>query len=702
MLSFCALVGRIHRQLPFRGSRLRRLPAALVLAIFMVPAVHTTPVHAYGANQCAASRFGSDLGCTAQDVSITGIALAPGGPASCIGGSSVMVDLDVTVNFATPDRWDVGIFLANDGRDPLLLPASGGSATCSVAVLPTSSPFLDLDGVPQGTADTCGDGNGAIGGGTGTGVLRVTGVPVSCQAIGLSGGKLYIPFVVSWDNQKSPSGNLCTSIADPVPNTVSKCNAPKTTVAAEVAYGTVNTVVLPTISKSNGITTIASGDSTSYTVVITNTTGVSLSNAVFTDPAVANLTVGSVTCAAAGGATCPAATVAAMQGAGISIPTMPVNSSVTFTINAVLGGNPTGTMTNTAYVAVAGQANSASDTDTILAKITVRKQSTGSTGSFAFSGTNGVGSFSLDTSAANPQTSATYRVSAVNTQTTIAETVPAGWTLASASCTDGTSTFGTLAGDTLTIAAADVTPGRIITCTFVDERFASLMVSKSLSPAGDPGTFDLLVGGTAVASGVGNGGSGSASVPANAAVVVSETAAGTASLADYATTYSCTGGITGTGTSVMITPAPGQAISCTFVNTRKLPLLTILKSADKASANPGETIVYTVRVVNTGDGPGISVVLRDDLSPYSAFGLDTYGPGLPFSFTDSSPASGLTPGTPEYTSDKGATWLYTPTSGGGGAPAGYDGNVTGFRLPMTGTMNANGANFTIRYTVRVK
>jgi trimeric autotransporter adhesin len=109
-----------------------------------------------------------------------------------------------------------------------------------------------------------------------------------------------------------------------------------------------------------------------------------------------------------------------------------------------------------------------------------------------------------------------------------------------------------------------------------------------------------------------------------------------------------------------------------------------------------------VRVVNTGDGPGISVVLRDDLSPYSAFGLDTYGPGLPFSFTDSFPASGLTPGTPEYTSDKGATWSYLPVSGGGGAPAGYDGDVTGFRLPMTGTMNANGANFTIRYTVRVK
>ena len=33
---------------------------------------------------------------------------------------------------------------------------------------------------------------------------------------------------------------------------------------------------------------------------------------------------------------------------------------------------------------------------------------------------------------------------------------------------------------------------------------------------------------------------------------------------------------------------------------------------------------------------------------------------------------------------------------------GYDGNVTNWSIPMNGTMNASGANFTINYKVRVK
>lgn len=326
---------------------------------------------AFGVNECAASRMGSNLGCTAGDVSITGIAVAPGSPTSCVGGTTFLVDLDITVNFATPDRWDIGIFLAHDGKDPQTLPANGGATSCSVGILPTSSPFLDLD--PNGGTDTCGDGNGAINGGVGSGVVRLTNVPVACQAISMSGGNLYIPFVVSWDNQSSPSGATCTSIADPVPNTVSKCNAPKTTVATEVAYGTVNAVILPAISKTDGVAARNPGDPTTYTVVITNTTGQPLSNAVFTDPVAANLTVGSVSCSAAGGATCPATTVAAMQGAGITIPAMPVSSSVTFTVNATLAATPappgTSTVTNTARVTVAGESNTASDTDTIIGAV---------------------------------------------------------------------------------------------------------------------------------------------------------------------------------------------------------------------------------------------------------------------------------------------------------------------------------------------
>lgn len=341
---------------------------APLLAVVFCCLLQTSPSHAFGLTECAASRFGSNLGCTANDVSITGLYLAPGGPEKCVGGETVLVDLDVVVNFASPDRYDIGIFLATDGKSPIRTPVNGGAGSCTVSILPTTYPFMDLDGVPAGTADTCGDGSkSSVGGGTGSGVLRMTGVPVACQALNLSGGKLYIPFVVSWDNQSSPSGSLCTSAADPVPTTSSKCNAPSTTVQTEVDLGTVNTVVLPAISKTDGLSTIIAGNPLTYTVTISNTTGATLSNAVFTDPAVADLTVNSLACLAIGGATCPATSIAALQGSGITIPPMPVGSSVIFSINATVSPTaPMGPLTNTARVTVLGQSNSASDTTSIL------------------------------------------------------------------------------------------------------------------------------------------------------------------------------------------------------------------------------------------------------------------------------------------------------------------------------------------------
>ncbi|MBI3752562.1 MAG: hypothetical protein HY266_00755 [Deltaproteobacteria bacterium] len=334
---------------------------------------HTITAHAFGLTQCAASRFGADLTCTAADVSITGMTVV-GDTTSCIGSSNITVDLAITVNFATPDRWDIGIFISNDGKTPKLLPASGGANSCSVSVLPNSSPFLNLDS--NGGTDTCGDGNKNIGGGTGSGVLYMTNVTVPCQSLSGSGGNLYIPFVLSWDNQASPVGATCTSAADPVPNTKAKCNAPT------IAQGTVSVVVMPAITNTDGITTIKTGNTTNYTVTITNTTGDTLSNAVFTDPAVTGINVSSVSCSASGGATCPVSpTVAAMQGAGITIPSMPVNSSVTFTINATLTGNSGDTRTNTANVTVGGKTNSASDTDTIVGDIAILPTSLSKSGS---------------------------------------------------------------------------------------------------------------------------------------------------------------------------------------------------------------------------------------------------------------------------------------------------------------------------------
>jgi hypothetical protein len=355
-------------RLVWRGSTvpLRSFPVPLfavtLLAIVIFSAAFTAQAASFPENQCAADRYGSDLNCNANDVSITGMAVV-GDTTSCVGGANVTLDLQMTINFAVPDRYDIGIFISNDGKTPQTKAANGGAASCTVSVLPTASPFLDLDG--GATGDICGDGDKTIGGGTGSGIHYMSNVTVPCQSLNGAGGNLYIPFVVSWDNQKTPPGEVCTSNLNPVPGTSSKCNSPT------VTQGSVAVVVLPSITMTDNKTTLSSGDSTSYIVTITNTTGVSLSGVVFQDPAVTGIVANSLSCSASGGASCPVSTVNAMQGAGITIPTMPVGSSVTYTINATLTGNQSDSRTNTASASVGSQSNSASDTDIIVGAIAI-------------------------------------------------------------------------------------------------------------------------------------------------------------------------------------------------------------------------------------------------------------------------------------------------------------------------------------------
>lgn len=333
-------------------------PRLLLLGmVVIVLSIHAVAAHAFGSTQCAGSRFGSNLGCTANDVQLNSITIAGTPPASCVGGSTLPLDLNVTINFGSSTRYDVGVFLSNNGQDPSQTSAS----SCSVAVLPTSSPFWGSV-ASGGDGDLCGDGGNNL-----TSGFPMTGVAVPCITDGSGNFTLYIPYVISWDQQ---STNYCGDNTYPVPGTTSKCN--KGTVS--FPPGT-SIVVLPTITITDGVTTAKSGDTLTYTVVITNTTGSPLIGGVFTDPVVANLSVSSVSCTAAGGAACPASpTVSAMQGAGIALPNMPINSSLTFTVIGTVGAvtTPT-TLTNTAKVTVSGQTNSASDSDTLVAPPTVTK-----------------------------------------------------------------------------------------------------------------------------------------------------------------------------------------------------------------------------------------------------------------------------------------------------------------------------------------
>jgi hypothetical protein len=341
----------------------RRIGVALMVAAFFS---HTMMAQAgpFSPAQCAAPRYGSDLNCTAGDVLINTVKVAGDLPASCVGGQTLPLDLDVTVHFGQSTRYNIGVFISNDGKSPQFLPPSGGAAACSVAVLPNTSPFLSLDG------GNCGDGNGSVNSGTGNGTFRMSNVAVPCTTDGSGNATLYIPYLVSWD-QSSNNYGACLDNTYPAPGAPSKCN----TGTVSFSEGT-SIVVLPAISLTDGVNTVRSGDALTYRAVISNTTASRLTGAVFTSPAVANLSISSVSCTADNGAVCPpSSAVSSMQGAGIALPDMPNDSRLTFTIIGTYTGQPTSptTLTNTANVTASGQTNSASDIDTVMVAPLVAK-----------------------------------------------------------------------------------------------------------------------------------------------------------------------------------------------------------------------------------------------------------------------------------------------------------------------------------------
>ncbi len=83
--------------------------------------------------------------------------------------------------------------------------------------------------------------------------------------------------------------------------------------------------------------TLVSGTIATYTIAVTNDGPATADNAVITDTAGAGLTCAIASCTATGGAICPAQTGAALatalQGAGATIPTLPVGGTATFVLS---------------------------------------------------------------------------------------------------------------------------------------------------------------------------------------------------------------------------------------------------------------------------------------------------------------------------------------------------------------------------------
>lgn len=87
-----------------------------------------------------------------------------------------------------------------------------------------------------------------------------------------------------------------------------------------------------TVTKNDSKTTTVSGDTNTYSITVTNNGPLDANNTLVTDPAVTGLTCSTVTCPSAN-ASCPVVlTVAALQGPGLTIPTLLNGGSVTLTL----------------------------------------------------------------------------------------------------------------------------------------------------------------------------------------------------------------------------------------------------------------------------------------------------------------------------------------------------------------------------------
>ncbi len=98
---------------------------------------------------------------------------------------------------------------------------------------------------------------------------------------------------------------------------------------------------------------------------------------------------------------------------------------------------------------------------------------------------------------------------------------------------------------------------------------------------------------------------------------------------------------------------------------------------------PGTDLAYTTTFANVGTAGAQSVVITDLVPAETDFkvGSETHDLGT----------TGLTV-VVDYSSDGGSTWTYTPASGAGGAPAGYDRLVTHVRWAFTGNLSQTAPN----------
>ncbi|HXS10760.1 MAG TPA: hypothetical protein VN852_12325, partial [Candidatus Krumholzibacteria bacterium] len=148
-----------------------------------------------------------------------------------------------------------------------------------------------------------------------------------------------------------------------------------------------------------------------------------------------------------------------------------------------------------------------------------------------------------------------------------------------------------------------------------------------------------------------------------------------------------------TATGQAFPAATDNATDVTTITAGNLSLTkTVSPSGDQV---PGTDLTYTVDYQNLGATTLNTIVVYDAVPAWTQYKVGSQTTGT-------APAT-VTGIAVQYSNNNGATWVYVPASGGGGAPAGYDANVTNVRYVFTGSLLA-GASSTagVGFTVRIQ
>jgi hypothetical protein len=336
------------------------------------------------------------------------------------------------------------------------------------------------------------------------------------------------------------------------------------------------------------------------------------------------------------------------------------SAACTDAASAITGNNGSiGTLAGNVLTIPAGNVVAGADytcafTNTKAPTVKVQKTTIGGFGGpFAFAQTNLASTpANITTTAAataTPAAPTAINVTATGTAVTLTETPLAGYALTAASCTDAnsaitgnTGSIGALAGNVLTIPAANVVNGADFTCAFTNTKLPTLQLTKVSNGAVGAFTFTGTNGWTSqnittTASGTGVAGAVQTLTAAGVATTITETVPAGYVLA----TPTCTGLGSGAAsfsggilTLDAAATAAGNVIACTFTNT-KTPTLKLQKTTTGGFGGP-----FTFAQTNLASAPAsITTTAAATLTPAAPTAIDVTAIGTAITITET-PAAG--------------------------------------------------------------